>query len=78
MTVQLSTLSRCTEINRRLKEGIALLADPDQQDVLDAFQFANHVMAEQRIHSLYEKRRRKESDTRIIKVPKNQAGALSN
>ena len=68
-------LARCTEINRRLLEGIALLADPANQEVLDAFQFANHVMAEQRIHSLYsEQRRRGKSDTlESLRIPKNQS-----
>jgi hypothetical protein len=46
-----AALDRCTDIARRLKEGIAVLANDDR--ALAAFRFANRAMARQRMHSLF-------------------------
>lgn len=55
-----AALGRCRRACARIEEGIALLERND--DALEAFRFANEVMALQRIRSIYsEKRRRGES-----------------
>jgi hypothetical protein len=59
-----AALDRCKEIQRRLEEGIAVLADASNDKALAAFRFANRAMARQRIHSLFSlSRRRGESKT---------------
>jgi hypothetical protein len=59
-----AALDRCKEIQRRLEEGIAVLADTSNDRALAAFRFANRAMARQRIHSLFSlSRRRGESKT---------------
>jgi hypothetical protein len=59
-----AALDRCKEIQRRLEEGIAVLADASNGRALAAFRFANRAMARQRIHSLFSlSRRRGESKT---------------
>lgn len=52
-------MSRCTEISKRLKEGVAALENKDSDDALEAFRFANRAMARQRIRSIYALRRRR-------------------
>jgi hypothetical protein len=59
-----AALDRCREIERRLEEGIAILADAGDTKVLAAFRFANRAMARQRVHSLFAlSRRRGENKT---------------
>jgi hypothetical protein len=59
-----AALDRCKEIQKRLEEGIAVLADTGNDKALAAFRFANRAMARQRIHSLFAlSRRRAESKT---------------
>ncbi len=59
-------LVRCEEIKVRLVEGLALLADPQNEKALTAFRFANRAMAKQRIHSLFAlSQRRGESKTLV-------------
>jgi hypothetical protein len=59
-----AALDRCKEIERRLEEGIAILADAGNDKVLAAFRFANRAMARQRVHSLFAlSRRRGENKT---------------
>ena len=48
-----AALDRCKEIEKRLEEGIAVLADAGNEKALAAFRFANRAMARQRIHSLF-------------------------
>jgi Helicase conserved C-terminal domain len=48
-----AALDRCKEIERRLEEGIAVLADAGNDKVLVAFRFTNRAMARQRVHSLF-------------------------
>ncbi len=48
-----AALDRCKEIERRLEEGIAVLANASNDNVLAAFRFANRAMARQRVHSLF-------------------------
>ncbi|MGH7715192.1 MAG: DISARM system helicase DrmA, partial [Vulcanimicrobiaceae bacterium] len=54
-----AALDRCTEIERRLREGIAVLADVGNDKALAAFRFANRAMARQRVHSLFALSRRR-------------------
>ena len=59
-----AALDRCKEIERRLEEGIAVLADAGNDKALAAFRFANSAMARQRIRSLFAlSKRRGESKT---------------
>ena len=63
-TQAVAALDRCKEIERRLEEGIAVIADPGNDKVLAAFRFANRAMARQRVHSLFAlSRRRNEKKT---------------
>lgn len=48
-----AALDRCKEIERRLEEGIAVIADAGNDKVLAAFRFASRTMARQRVHSLF-------------------------
>jgi hypothetical protein len=48
-----AALNRCEEIERRLEEGIAVLADASNDKALAAFRFANRAMARQRAHGLF-------------------------
>ena len=48
-----AALDRCKEIERRLEEGIAVLADTGNEKALAAFRFANRAMARQRVHGLF-------------------------
>ena len=52
-------LAKCQIIYDRLVEGVNLLADTSKDMALDAFRFANRVMAKQRIHSIYALARRR-------------------
>ncbi|PWQ93497.1 DISARM system helicase DrmA [Leucothrix arctica] len=46
-------MASCKEINLRLQEGIAVLADESNEEALKAFRFANQAMAKQRVQSIY-------------------------
>jgi hypothetical protein len=52
-------VAKCRMIYDRLVEGVNLLADTSNDMALDAFRFANRVMAKQRIHSIYALARRR-------------------
>lgn len=54
-----SALERCTEIHLRLVEGVRILTEEKNELALKAFRFANEVMAQQRIHSIYALARRR-------------------
>lgn len=66
-------IDRCEVIRDRLQEGIDVLANKD--DALEAFRFANRVMASQRVRGIYSlKKRRGEVVTyRDLDVPKNRS-----
>ncbi|MDG1431935.1 MAG: DISARM system helicase DrmA [Paracoccaceae bacterium] len=68
-------LGRCRAIQTRLREGVIVLADPTNDDALKAFRFANHAMAQQRIHSLYALSRRRGEDTTLAEfdIRKNRS-----
>ncbi len=54
-----AALERCEDIEGRLREGIAVLADTTKPEALDAFRFMNCAMARQRIRSVYALSRRR-------------------
>lgn len=54
-----TALDRCDDIHARLVAGVQLLADETNELALKAFRFANNVMAQQRIHSIYALARRR-------------------
>ena len=57
-----AALKRCSDIHQRLEKGIGVLDAEGDGTALEAFRFANRVMAKQRIHSIYSlARRRRES-----------------
>ncbi len=66
-------LARCRDIQKRLLDGIDVLAT--NEDALNAFRFANEAMAEQRVHSLYslEKRRNPKAKIHDFYVRKNHS-----
>ena len=61
-----SALDRCREIERRLRDGIAVLADARNDKVLAAFRFANRAMAWQRVHSLFALSRRRGENKPLV------------
>ena len=54
-----AALDLCAEIHERLVEGAQVLVDEKNELALKAFRFANAVMAQQRIHSIYALERRR-------------------
>ena len=72
-TAARESMRRCREIHGRLEEGIDTLLNDEK--ALEAFRFANRVMAEQRIHSIYtlKRRRGEEIDIDSLRIPKNQS-----
>ena len=54
-----AALDLCAEIHERLVEGAQVLVDEKNALALKAFRFANAVMAQQRIHSIYALERRR-------------------
>ena len=68
-------MARCKDINERLQEGIAVLADENNEDALKAFRFANQAMAKQRIQSIYALKRRQGKDVTVgeLDIPKNRS-----
>ena len=59
----------------RLVEGVNLLADASNDMALDAFRFANRVMAKQRIQSIYALARRRgdTADVSDFDIRKNRS-----
>lgn len=57
-----AALERCHDIELRLREGIAVLADPANDNARAAFRFANEAMALQRVRGLYALSRRRGED----------------
>jgi hypothetical protein len=68
-------MASCKQINLRLQEGIAVLADESNENALSAFRFANEAMAKQRIHSIYALKRRQGKEVTIdeLNIPKNRS-----
>jgi hypothetical protein len=66
-------MERCLQILARLREGIHTLATNDQ--ALSAFRFANQVMADQRIRSIYALGRRRGEEMSLEKLnqPKHRS-----
>ena len=50
---------------RRMRDGIAALAEPD---VADAFAFANHAMWQQRVHTIAAELRRRDDRLRLTEA----------
>lgn len=72
-SVARASMARCREIHTRLEEGIDTLTRDEK--ALEAFRFANRVMAEQRIHSIYTLRRRRGEEVELddLREPKNRS-----
>jgi len=68
-------IASCKQINLRLQEGIAVLADTDNEDALKAFRFANEAMAKQRVQSIYALKRRQGKKVTVdeLNIPKNRS-----
>ncbi|MGJ3258018.1 MAG: DISARM system helicase DrmA [Rhodospirillales bacterium] len=68
-------VAKCRLIHERLVEGVNLLADTGNDLALDAFRFANQVMAKQRIHSIYalSRRRGEKVDIADLDIRKNRS-----
>ncbi|MFH2122758.1 MAG: DISARM system helicase DrmA [Pseudomonadota bacterium] len=66
-------MDRCSQMLRRLEEGIAVLGVDAKS--LEAFRFANRAMALQRIRSIYalSKRRGEEPDLATLNIRKNRS-----
>lgn len=66
-------IDRCRETSVRLRAGMDRLFTDSA--ALAAFQFANHAMASQRVHSIYAQNRRKDEtvDIALFDVPKNRS-----
>ena len=60
-----AALSRCEEILERLREGLGVLADENDDKALRAFRLANRAMANQRIHSIYALSRRRGEKSKL-------------
>lgn len=67
------TVKSCEHILNRLREGIDVLHKDCK--ALEAFRFANDVMAEQRVHTLFalSQRRKEKKELSSFYVPKNHA-----
>jgi hypothetical protein len=61
----LRSIASCSEINLRLNEGIAVLANAENSNALQAFRFANLAMAKQRVQSIYAHKRRSDKDVTV-------------
>ena len=68
-----AALSRCRTTLKRLREGISVILK--DENALESFRFANHVMARQRVRSIYALRRRRGEDISLrgIDVRKNRS-----
>ena len=67
------TLANCTRTLERIQAGLALLQADSQ--ALEAFQFANRAMWQQRVHALYAEQKRRGEDLELtaIDIPKNRS-----
>ena len=69
-------MGRCKAIRSRLQAGLDILMGQDPNP-LEAFRFANRVMAEQRIHSIWSLERRRKRDKAepitAFDIPKNRS-----
>ncbi len=59
-----ANLDKCEKMLERLKEGIEILAT--DTNARKAFAFANEVMADQRVHSIYALKRRQKKDEQTV------------
>ena len=66
------TLDQCEQIHERLVEGIRVLANAQDKIALKAFRFANSVMAQQRIHSMFALARRRDRKVEIKDFDKRE------
>jgi hypothetical protein len=68
-----SAMDRCEEVLERLREGAEALRVDDA--ALEAFRFANHAMALQRVRSEYSRLRRRGEDPALdeVDVPRNRS-----
>ncbi|MGJ8482414.1 DISARM system helicase DrmA [Pseudoalteromonas sp. SYSU M81236] len=64
-------IASCNEINDRLQEGIAVLADTEDDNALQAFRFANLAMAKQRVQSIYAHKRRTDKSITVEELNKD-------
>ncbi len=48
-----ANIEKCQECLKRMREGLELLLDGEDSTVIEAFKFANKVMWDQRIHSIW-------------------------
>lgn len=67
------TLTHCRKILKRLREGIQVIQD--HSSALEAFRFANLVMADQRVHTIYSLAKRRKEDRPLgeLDVRKNHS-----
>ena len=70
-----AALERCSDIHQRLEKGISVLDAEGDGTALEAFRFANRVMAKQRIHSIYSlaRRRRETVELKDFDEPGNRS-----
>jgi len=66
-----ANLAKCDEIRRRLEEGIAVLEK--DANARKAFAFANDVMADQRVHTIYAGKRRVGENPDLASIEANPA-----
>ena len=59
-------LKKCDEILERLKSGLAVLKQ--DENARKAFAFANSVMADQRVHSIYSLKRRQQQEASLAAI----------
>ena len=67
-----TALDRCLDIHARLAAGVQLVADEKNELALKAFRFANVVMAQQRIRSIYALARRRGHKVDIADVDRRE------
>ena len=60
-----AALDNCAQIHERLVEGLRVLENEADDTALAAFRFANHVMAKQRIRSMYALARRRGDKVKV-------------
>lgn len=66
-----ANLDKCEKMLARLKEGIEILAT--DANARKAFAFANEVMADQRVHSIYSLKRRQKKEVALAEIEGNPA-----
>jgi hypothetical protein len=60
-------IDSCEDAARRMREGLALIRD--EKNAFEAFLFANHVMWDQRIHSIWAGRTKDSTDGKTVGSP---------